>query len=165
MGNTPSTPQSLRACTLRFVVVSLNMFLILYGEKLLSIHSFAVYFYLNFFFYFVLSLFSRHRGNSLRRLKNGAKWRVKDINIEGKSSTETDHVSAQNGLPPHQPLQDEKKSSSNRNSANLSSIDISPAQIAQANWTFIEKLLKVRNEFIFNKTIQVTFSVILGLQK
>ncbi|XP_055385586.1 DENN domain-containing protein 5B isoform X2 [Condylostylus longicornis] len=62
------------------------------------------------------------RGNSLRRVKNGStKWRTKEINLEGK--------------PPPVPA-------TNRNSAHLTTSDMSPALIAQANWTFVEKLLK-----------------------
>ncbi|CAD7081131.1 unnamed protein product [Hermetia illucens] len=65
------------------------------------------------------------RGNSLRRVKNGAKWRAKEISLDGK--------------PPAFPS---AISSSNRQSANLSTTEMSPSLIAQANWTFVEKLLK-----------------------
>lgn len=64
------------------------------------------------------SKFNYFRGNSLRRVKNGIKWRVKDISID-----QTNQL--------------------NRNSANLSTTELSPALLAQANWTFVEKLLKV----------------------
>ncbi|XP_055857093.1 DENN domain-containing protein 5B isoform X1 [Episyrphus balteatus] len=57
------------------------------------------------------------RGNSLRRVKNGTNWRAKDIPLDIKPT-------------------------SSRNSANLSTSDMSPALIAQANWTFVERLLK-----------------------
>ncbi|XP_052890576.1 DENN domain-containing protein 5B [Anopheles moucheti] len=61
------------------------------------------------------------RGNSLRRVKNGStKWKVKEISLDG----------------------DADGNKSNRNSANLSGAEISPALLAQANWTFVEKLLK-----------------------
>lgn len=70
-----------------------------------------------------VTLIHYFRGNSLRRIKNGShKWRTKDIPLDSK--------------PPPFP-------SSNRNSANLSTTEVSPALIAQANWTFVEKLLKV----------------------
>lgn len=66
------------------------------------------------------------RGNSLRRVKNGSKWRAKEISIDGKP-----------------PAFSSATAIANRNSANLSTTDMSPALIAQANWTFVEKLLKV----------------------
>lgn len=75
----------------------------------------------------ILSMFSR--GNSLRRVKNGSnKWRAKEISIDGKPPAFSSAAAA-----------------SNRGSANLSSTDMSPALIDQqiANWTFVEKLLKV----------------------
>ncbi|XP_014088653.2 DENN domain-containing protein 5B [Bactrocera oleae] len=56
------------------------------------------------------------RGNSLRRVKNGNKWRAKEISIDQKQM--------------------------NRLSANLSTAEVSPALLAQANWTFVERLLK-----------------------
>ncbi|XP_067645508.1 DENN domain-containing protein 5B isoform X3 [Eurosta solidaginis] len=59
------------------------------------------------------------RGNSLRRVKNGNKWRAREISIDQKST---------NAL--------------NRLSANLSTLEVSPALLAQANWTFVERLLK-----------------------
>lgn len=68
-------------------------------------------------------VFCHSRGNSLRRVKNGAKWRVKEISLEGK--------------PPEIP-------SSNRQSASLTTNEMNPTLLAQANWTFVEKLLKVR---------------------
>lgn len=65
------------------------------------------------------------RGNSLRRVKNGSnKWRAKEISIDGKPPAFSSAAAA-----------------SNRGS----SADMSPALIDQqiANWTFVEKLLKV----------------------
>ncbi|XP_058173440.1 DENN domain-containing protein 5B [Anopheles ziemanni] len=60
------------------------------------------------------------RGNSLRRVKNGStKWKLKEISLD-----------------------DTDGNKSNRNSANLTGTEISPALLAQANWTFVEKLLK-----------------------
>ncbi|XP_037943215.1 DENN domain-containing protein 5B isoform X2 [Teleopsis dalmanni] len=59
------------------------------------------------------------RGNSLRRVKNGNKWRAKEICLDPKTTN-----------------------SVNRLSANLSTTEVSPALIAQANWTFVERLLK-----------------------
>ncbi|XP_049544581.1 DENN domain-containing protein 5A isoform X2 [Anopheles darlingi] len=71
------------------------------------------------------------RGNSLRRVKNGStKWKVKEISLDGAT------IGASTGKDPA----DGNKS--NRNSANLSGTEISPALLAQANWTFVEKLLK-----------------------
>ncbi|XP_050081319.1 DENN domain-containing protein 5B isoform X2 [Anopheles maculipalpis] len=71
------------------------------------------------------------RGNSLRRVKNGStKWKVKEISLDGGTSNLP-------GLP-----KDADGNKSNRNSANLSGAEISPALLAQANWTFVEKLLK-----------------------
>lgn len=76
-----------------------------------------------------------HRGNSLRRVKNasgtagGTKWRTKEISIDGKPPTGPQrggHASAAAAL----------------GSASTAGADISPALIAQANWTFVEKLLK-----------------------
>uniref|UniRef100_A0A1B0C827 DENN domain-containing protein 5B n=2 Tax=Lutzomyia longipalpis TaxID=7200 RepID=A0A1B0C827_LUTLO len=66
----------------------------------------------------VLNQESASRGNSLRRVKNGGKWRIKEISLEGK--------------PPEVP-------SSNRQPTSLNTNDMTPAQ---ANWTFVEKLLK-----------------------
>ncbi|XP_058837943.1 DENN domain-containing protein 5B isoform X2 [Topomyia yanbarensis] len=66
------------------------------------------------------------RGNSLRRVKNGSKWKVKEISLDGGGNKENDGGG----------------NKSNRNSANLSGTEISPALMAQANWTFVEKLLK-----------------------
>ncbi|XP_035894190.1 DENN domain-containing protein 5B isoform X2 [Anopheles stephensi] len=71
------------------------------------------------------------RGNSLRRVKNGStKWKVKEISLDGGTTN----------LPGLSKDADGNKS--NRNSANLSGAEISPALLAQANWTFVEKLLK-----------------------
>lgn len=76
-----------------------------------------------------ISFFSRT--NSLRRVKNGTKdWKVKDISIDKASD-------ALNSL----------NINSNRNSANLTGTELSPAVLAQANWTFVEKLLKVIWDF------------------
>lgn len=73
---------------------------------------------------------SASRGNSLRRVKNGGKWRAKEICIDGKP-------------PPFSSAASAALAVSNRHSANLSNMaDMSPALIAQANWTFVEKLLK-----------------------
>ncbi|XP_059607628.1 DENN domain-containing protein 5B isoform X1 [Phlebotomus argentipes] len=69
----------------------------------------------------VLNQESASRGNSLRRVKNGGKWRVKEISLEGK--------------PPETP-------NSNRPSASLTASEMNPTLLAQANWTFVEKLLK-----------------------
>lgn len=68
------------------------------------------------------------RGNSLRRVKNGSKWRTKEISIDGKPPT----FSSSNAAAAKQ-----------KQSANLSTNELSPALLAQANWTFVEKLLKV----------------------
>nr|XP_049465386.1 DENN domain-containing protein 5A isoform X4 [Anopheles coluzzii] len=74
------------------------------------------------------------RGNSLRRVKNGStKWKVKEISLDGGGN-------ATNNVPGLSKDGDGNKS--NRNSANLSGAEISPALLAQANWTFVEKLLK-----------------------
>ncbi|XP_041781265.1 DENN domain-containing protein 5A isoform X2 [Anopheles merus] len=74
------------------------------------------------------------RGNSLRRVKNGStKWKVKEISLDGGGN-------ATNNVPGLSKDSDGNKS--NRNSANLSGAEISPALLAQANWTFVEKLLK-----------------------
>ncbi|XP_075163800.1 DENN domain containing pinstripe isoform X1 [Haematobia irritans] len=86
------------------------------------------------------------RGNSLRRVKNGNKWRAKEINFDQKPI-------ANNAL--------------NRLSANLTNTELSPALIAQANWTFVERLLKD----IKSKTKRMllekmgTEAVALGLNK
>ncbi|KAH8347509.1 hypothetical protein KR059_011975 [Drosophila kikkawai] len=64
------------------------------------------------------------RGNSLRRVKNGNKWRAREISLDQKPTT----GGSSNAL--------------NRLSANLTTADVSPALIAQANWTFVERLLK-----------------------
>lgn len=71
----------------------------------------------------------KNRGNSLRRFKNGSKWRTKEISIDGKPPTFSSSSAA--------------AAAANRNSANLSTTELSPALLAQANWTFVEKLLKV----------------------
>ncbi|XP_058466910.1 DENN domain-containing protein 5B isoform X3 [Malaya genurostris] len=65
------------------------------------------------------------RGSSLRRVKNGSKWKVKEISLDSGNKEN-----------------DGGGNKSNRNSANLSGTEISPALMAQANWTFVEKLLK-----------------------
>lgn len=69
-------------------------------------------------------IFQIFRGNSLRRVKNGTNWRAKDIPLDVKPT-------------------------SSRNSANLSTTEMSPSLIAQANWTFVERLLKVRKDTQF----------------
>lgn len=74
-------------------------------------------------------LFSKFRGSSLRRVKNGNKWRAKEINLEQKTNVSSNAL--------------------NRLSANLSTTELSPALIAQANWTFVERLLKVNRISIF----------------
>lgn len=76
----------------------------------------------------------------MRRVKNGStKWKVKEISLDGGGN-------ATNNVPGLSKDSDGNKS--NRNSANLSGAEISPALLAQANWTFVEKLLKVcRNSF------------------
>ncbi|KAH8232731.1 hypothetical protein KR038_002052 [Drosophila bunnanda] len=63
------------------------------------------------------------RGNSLRRVKNGNKWRAREISLDQKPTG-----GSSNAI--------------NRLSANLTTADVSPALIAQANWTFVERLLK-----------------------
>ncbi|KAM7356859.1 DENN domain containing pinstripe [Cochliomyia hominivorax] len=86
------------------------------------------------------------RGNSLRRVKNGNKWRAKEINFDQKPTTNI---------------------ALNRLSANLTNTELSPALIAQANWTFVERLLKD----IKSKTKRMllekmgTEAVALGLNK
>lgn len=58
----------------------------------------------------------------MRRVKTGSnKWKVKDISIEGNSST--------------------PKPESSMNLTTTA--DTSPALLAQQNWSFVEKLLKV----------------------
>lgn len=52
---------------------------------------------------------------------------------------------------------------SNRNSANLSGAEISPALMAQANWTFVEKLLKVCREKFVCCPAYVNKILVLGL--
>lgn len=72
------------------------------------------------------------RGNSLRRVKNGtSKWRVKDIPIDGKPPTFGSSTAAAAATNKHPN-------------------ELSPALLAQANWTFVEKLLKVRRFFLFS---------------
>lgn len=74
------------------------------------------------------------RGSSLRRVKNGgSKWKVKEISLDGGGNGGGVGNKENDG-----------GNKSNRNSANLSGTEISPALLAQANWTFVEKLLKVR---------------------
>lgn len=69
-----------------------------------------------------------NRGNSLRRVKNGNKWRAREISLDQKPSNSANCNS---------------NAAINRLSANLTTTDVSPALIAQANWTFVERLLKV----------------------
>lgn len=63
-------------------------------------------------------------------MKNGSKWRTKEISIDGhgKPPTFSSSIAA---------------AAKQKQSANLSSNELSPALLAQANWTFVEKLLKV----------------------
>ncbi|XP_062711796.1 DENN domain-containing protein 5B isoform X2 [Aedes albopictus] len=72
------------------------------------------------------------RGSSLRRVKNGggSKWKVKEISLEG------------GGVGGSGNKENDGGNKSNRNSANLSGTEVSPALMAQANWAFVEKLLK-----------------------
>lgn len=72
-----------------------------------------------------------HRGSSLRRVKNGSKWKVKEISLDGGGGGGSGNKENDGG------------NKSNRNSANLTGTEISPALMAQANWAFVEKLLKV----------------------
>ncbi|TDG52574.1 hypothetical protein AWZ03_000807 [Drosophila navojoa] len=67
------------------------------------------------------------RGNSLRRVKNGNKWRAREISLDQKPANSANCNS---------------NAAINRLSANLTTADVSPALIAQANWTFVERLLK-----------------------
>lgn len=98
-----------------------------------------MFFRLRLFFYlFYFSL--KNRGNSLRRFKNGSKWRTKEISIDGKPPTFSSSSAA--------------AAAANRNSANLSTSELSPALLAQANWTFVEKLLKVSVLFANSDCIQ-----------
>lgn len=94
--------------------------------------------YVCFFYLFYFSL--KNRGNSLRRFKNGSKWRTKEISIDGKPPTFSSSSAA--------------AAAANRNSANLSTSELSPALLAQANWTFVEKLLKVSVLFANSDCIQ-----------
>lgn len=68
------------------------------------------------------------RGSSLRRVKNGSKWRAKEIFIEGKPPVYSTIGATTSAM---------------RSSSDNSASDLSPALLAQANWTFVEKLLKV----------------------
>ncbi|XP_021707931.1 DENN domain-containing protein 5A isoform X2 [Aedes aegypti] len=70
------------------------------------------------------------RGSSLRRVKNGSKWKVKEISLDGGGGGGSGNKENDGG------------NKSNRNSANLTGTEISPALMAQANWAFVEKLLK-----------------------
>lgn len=72
----------------------------------------------------------------MRRFKNGSKWRTKEISIDGKPPTFSSSSAA-------------AAAAANRNSANIPTTELSPALLAQANWTFVEKLLKVSVEFTF----------------
>ncbi|XP_058055954.1 DENN domain-containing protein 5A [Anopheles bellator] len=82
------------------------------------------------------------RGNSLRRVKNGStKWKVKEISLD-TTATAGSNAAATGAVPTSAFTKDSDGSKSNRNSANLSGTEISPALLAQANWTFVEKLLK-----------------------
>ncbi|XP_064544503.1 DENN domain-containing protein 5B isoform X1 [Drosophila montana] len=68
------------------------------------------------------------RGNSLRRVKNGNKWRAREISLDQKPANSSGNCNSNVAI--------------NRLSANLTTADVSPALIAQANWTFVERLLK-----------------------
>uniref|UniRef100_A0A336KT57 CSON010862 protein n=1 Tax=Culicoides sonorensis TaxID=179676 RepID=A0A336KT57_CULSO len=77
----------------------------------------------------VLSQECPSRGNSLRRVKNGTNsWKIKDISLESNTGL------YDAGLPPN-PF-------ALRNTGHLKNNEASPSLKAQANWTFIEKLLK-----------------------
>lgn len=69
----------------------------------------------------------------MRRVQNGSKWRVKEISIDGKPPAFSSSSAAAAAV-------------ANRNSANLTTVELSPALLAQANWTFVEKLLKVSDD-------------------
>lgn len=81
-----------------------------------------------------------NRGNSLRRVKNGNKWRAREISLDQKPTTNSSTGSGGSNSNSNLAL--------NRLSANLTTADVSPALIAQANWTFVERLLKVRRDSI-----------------
>lgn len=116
----------------------------------------SCFFRLRLFFYlFYFSL--KNRGNSLRRFKNGSKWRTKEISIDGKPPTFSSSSAA--------------AAAANRNSANLSTSELSPALLAQANWTFVEKLLKVSVLFansdciqFFQTSFQFIYRFIYGME-
>lgn len=75
-----------------------------------------------------------NRGNSLRRVKNGNKWRAREISLDQKPLASSNNGGSNSN----------SNVAINRLSANLTTADVSPALIAQANWTFVERLLKVR---------------------
>ncbi|XP_062129939.1 DENN domain-containing protein 5B isoform X1 [Drosophila sulfurigaster albostrigata] len=75
------------------------------------------------------------RGNSLRRVKNGNKWRAREISLDQKP-TNSSTGGGGGGSNSNSNV------AINRLSANLTTADVSPALIAQANWTFVERLLK-----------------------
>lgn len=82
----------------------------------------------------------QNRGNSLRRFKNGSKWRTKEISIDSKPPTFSSSSAA--------------AAAANRSSASQSTTELSPALLAQSNWTFVEKLLKIsvwnwKSHFVF----------------
>ncbi|KAM8707577.1 hypothetical protein ACLKA7_014671 [Drosophila subpalustris] len=72
------------------------------------------------------------RGNSLRRVKNSNKWRAREISLDQKSLASSNNGGSNSNA----------NVAINRLSANLTTADVSPALIAQANWTFVERLLK-----------------------
>lgn len=70
----------------------------------------------------------------MRRVKNGNKWRAREISLDQKPTTNSSGGGGSNS---------NSNLALNRLSANLTTADVSPALIAQANWTFVERLLKV----------------------
>lgn len=111
----------------RLLYIYCDAFIFLQVRSLWWIHNPSVWKWINVVLCFYFNCFNR--GNSLRRFKNGSKWRTKEISIDGKPPTFSSSSAA--------------AAAANRNSANLSTTELSPALLAQANWTFVEKLLKV----------------------
>lgn len=110
-------------------------------------------------FHFLLDVACR--GNSLRRVKNGSKWRAKEIFIDGKPPAFSSIGAASAAA-----------TAAIRSSTDSSVSDLSPALLAQANWTFVEKLLKVCRFWNFLAGIVSPIKLILiliccfsGLQK
>lgn len=102
----------------------------------------------HWFFFLFFSCVCGNRGNSLRRFKNGSKWRTKEISIDGKPPTFSSSSAA-------------AAAAANRNSANISTTELSPALLAQANWTFVEKLLKVSVDF--HTKFQIQHKIFINL--